>query len=243
MAIEVTGAQLLDDLAITADMPAFTPETRPTDDQALRMLSQSLYDFSHVHKSFGTRFKESTIAVVSGTELYDLPTDFVSLRYLRYTDSGTRRKIRRGDIDDMDRQGNVPTGWQGGRAVYMLMGRNAASLAHQIRFNDPRGAYTVTIGYVPELEVYTTGDVAKAELTQLTDKIMAEGGIDRWIVIDSAIKIWRLEQKDASDLRNMREEVEQRLQAHMIDRDVDEAEVVRNAWDRGEVDDLWGDRR
>ena len=79
MAIEVTGTQLLDDLAITADMPAFNSDTRPTQNQALRMLSKSIYKFSHKHKQFGTRFKEDTISAVGGTVTYDLPTDFAAL--------------------------------------------------------------------------------------------------------------------------------------------------------------------
>ena len=42
MSISVTGSQLLDDLAITADLPVFNTATRPTRDQALRMLSSTI---------------------------------------------------------------------------------------------------------------------------------------------------------------------------------------------------------
>ena len=246
MAIEVTGTQLLDDLRITADMPPFNSDTRPTEAQALRMLSKSIYKFSHKHKQFGTRFKEDTISAVGGTVTYDLPTDFVALRYLRYTSGSHRRKIRRGDIDDIDREGLNTTGWAGGNtALYMLLGRSGVAVRHQIRFNDPRGAFTVTVGYIPALEVYDSGDAAKAELLLVTDKVMAEEGIDDWIVLDTAIKIWSLEQKDTRDLRQTMADVELTLQAHLVDRDVDEPAVVRNAYDQGglEDDDLWGDRR
>lgn len=226
-----TLLQLRGDIEFYADLPVITSSTRPTLVRVLRMINESLYDFSHRHKSFGTRFKTATIAATSGTTLYDLASDFAAMRYLRYSDGGRRFKIRRGDLDMMDMQDTGVVGWKGGAAYYMLMGKSSG--VDQILFTDPRGSYTVTYGYVPELEAFDTNDTAITELSADTDYILSEGGIDTWVALDVAIKIKAADQADASELMMAKQQVEQSLQAHLADRDVDEPERVRNTWDAG----------
>lgn len=228
---ERTLSELLGDVALYADVPAFTTSTRPTKAQATRLINESIYDFGHEHKAFGTRFNTTTIAVSSGTTTYALPGDFAALRYLRFTEGGERRKIYRGTIDDMDREGTYSRGWSDSKALYMLLG--ISSGAPQIMFTDPKASYTVTVGYIPELTVEDSGGTSLSDLSADTDRLFEQGGICTWVALDAAIKIKEIDQEDASDLRQRRLEIEGRLKAHLEDRDVDEPMHVRNTWGSG----------
>lgn len=233
MARQRTGAELLSDLALRADVGAFSSSTRPTTTQAYDLLTRSLYRFSHKHNAFGTRFKTDTIAVSSGTTSYSLPTDFAALEYFRYTDGGVRHKVRAGSVDDIDREDTDTLGWSAGHAVYNLRGRN-------VIFNDPKASYTVTIGYVPELEAYDSGDNAIAGLTTSDDYILAEGGIDDWIVLDAAVAILGIEERDPTALLVEKQMIEEDLQRHLAERDLHEPIAVRNTWDKRNRS-RWGD--
>lgn len=228
---ERTTLELLGDMALYADVPAFTTSTRPTKAQAIRLLNESIYDFGHEHKGFGTRFTTSTINVVSGTTTYALPGELAALRYLRYTDGGERRKIHRGTIDDMDRQGTYARGWSEIEPKYMLLG--VAGGVPQIMFTDPKASYTVTVGYVPELTCEDSIGTALPELADDTDRLFELGGICTWVAIDAAIKVKEIMEQDATDLRQRRAEIEGRLKSHLEDRDVDEPLYVRNTWGGG----------
>jgi hypothetical protein len=229
MARQSTLANILDDIRVYADVPAFSASTKPTKTQATRLINKALFRFSHKHKAFGTRFKTSTISVSSGTTSYSLPTDFAALRYFRFTENGERRKIEKGDADKIDMLDTYNVGWQAERAYYWL-----PDGTQTVYFTDPRASYTVTIGYVPELEAYNSGGTAQAELSSDTDYILDDGGVDDWVALEVAIYIvGAVEERDATFLIALQQKSEQDLIDHLTDRDVDEPERVRNTWDRG----------
>ncbi len=225
MARTSTLANLKSDIAFLADVPAFSATTRPTETQITRWINRALYRFSHRHAMFGTRFKSDTISVSSGTTSYALPTDFAALRYFRFTVNGERQKIERGSVDEVDREDTDSLGWSTGRAYYWLAGRNVV-------FTDPKASYTVTVGYVPELEAFNIGGTAISDMSAATDYINSEGGVDDWVALDVAIAVLDFEDRDSTALRMQREEVEQRLIDTLTERDADESLRVRNTWDR-----------
>lgn len=227
MARKRTLTNLWADVALYADVPAFSSATKPTQAQVTAMLNRSLYDLANIVKKDGLWFKTDTIAVTSGTTSYALPTDFSSLRYLRYSEGGERRKICKGSVDVMDRASSYNAGWTNERARYWLPAGSKT-----IYFTDPRGSYTVTVGYVPDLVAFDTNDTAIAELSTSTDYILSDGGVDEWIALDVAIRIAGIiEERDTSAQERRQDLTFERLLEHFNNRDIDEPEAVRNTWD------------
>lgn len=232
---------LLADLALAADLPAFTTSTRPTKAQAIRALNLALYQFSHKHKYAGTRLKQDNFAVSSGSIKYQLPDDFVSLVALRYDSGGQRRKVVRGTVDDLDAStsGNA-VGWARGGAKYVLGG--GLALTQEIYFTDPRASYVVDCWYVPEIEAFDTNGTAQAELSADTDQILSAGGVDQWAVLSAAIEMKGNEEQDTAELERRLDRVEQGLTAHLRDREPQESAHVRNVdggWGDGDGDELY----
>ena len=228
MARKRTLTNLWADVALYADVPAFSSATKPTQAQVTDMLNRSLYDLQGVLRQHEVLFKTGTISAVSGTTSYALPTDFASLRYLRFTEGGVRQKIEKGSVDDIDREDTSTVGWKAGTAKYWLPAGGKT-----IYFTDPRASYTVTVGYVPELALFDTNDAAKAEFTTGTDYVLSDGGIDEWIALDVAIKVAGIiEERDTSTLERRQAITLERIIEHSSTRDEDESFRVRNAWDR-----------
>jgi len=228
---------MLVELAESVDLPPFSdsPATFITQTRAMAYLSASVHAFAQKHRAFGLLATTGTINAVSGTKAYALPTDFAALISIMTTVQGQPFKLERMDIDDIDLQPTNGTGWQSYQAGYAILGE-------QLIVTDPKAAYTLTLRYVPELPMFNTGGAAIADFSATTDYILAKGSIDQWVVLDSAIKCMRKQEKDPSAFVRGREEIEERLLDNLRDRNEHDASSVRETYDRGggEYNDLWG---
>lgn len=199
-----TLGDLLGDLAEAVDFPrgfSDSPATYVTKTRAARYLSESVHAFAQKHQAFGLLAKTANIAVVVGTTEYALPDDFCALL----------------DLD------SDPHGMHGS---YQILGE-------QIILSTPRRAYTLIMRYVHELPIFDSGDAATSDFDPADDDgyILCKGAIDQWVVLDSAIKITRKQDKDPSALMLEREAIEQNLIQNLIDRDAQSPSYVRNDWD------------
>jgi len=215
---------MLADLAEVTEEVAFASNTYITQTQAIRYLSQSVHAFSQLTLANDLLAKVDTFTTASGTQTYALPSDFAMLVNMYYQVNGQPNKIWRVDIDDIDKRSTLYCGWQSERAMYAIMGES-------IYTTDPKGVYTVTRRYVPELPMYNTGGTAIADFSATTDYIQCRGGIERWVVRDSAVKVLQKQRTDPSLLVTMRNDVEAALKPNVLDRDAHENPTVRNSWD------------
>jgi len=224
MARTCTVTTLLTDLAEVTEEPTFDANTYVTQTQAIRYLSQSVHAFSQLTLAQDLLAKTDTFTVSAGTQSYALPSDFAMLVNLYYQVNGQPNKIWRVDIDEIDKRSTLYGGWQSERAMYAIMGE-------LIYTTDPKGTYTVTRRYVPELPMYNSGNTPIADFSAITDYIQCKGGIERWVVLDAAIKIYQKQRTDPSILVAMRSDVEAALKPNVLDRDAHENPMVRNSWD------------
>ena len=227
MARQRTLSELLEDIRVLADVPAFTSTTKPTKVQATRLINRSLYRARKKWRAAGTVYKTSTIAVSSGTTSYSLPSDFAALEdgYLRFTDGdGSPRVVHIGTMADIGMDGSDPVGWENGPARGVIRGR-------QLLTNDPKDSFTVTIGYVPETVAFDSGDNAQSDLSADTDYINSEAGVDDWVALDVAITIvGTIEERDPTALLQEMSRTETDLIEAMRERDDDPILRIQDTW-------------
>jgi hypothetical protein len=232
MARTCTVAQMLVDLANVTEEPTFASNTYVTQTEAIRYLSQSAHAFSQLTLAQDLLSKTDTFSAVSGTQTYALPSDFAMLVNMYFPVQGQPNKLCRADVDSIDQCSTSYGGWVQGRALYCILGEN-------IYVTDPKAAYTVTRRYVPELPMFNTGGTAIADFGATTDYVQCKGGVERWLVLDAAIKIYQKQRTDPAILMAMRGDVEAGLKPNILDRDAHENPHVRNSWDRP----IYGDGR
>lgn len=233
-----TLLQLLEDLRVAVDLKPFTTTTYITKVMATRWLNEAAQTFSRQYASFGLYSKTATFAVVSGTKEYAFATiapDFAALQSLIYPLNGEPVRVRRAtDTEQIDMQSPTSDGWNSGVAYYLVLGEN-------LLVTDPRGSFTVTMRYCPELPVYNTGGTAIADLSADTDYVLEKGCVADWLVQDAAMKIMRKQRIDPGPWFAAREEAAASMKPTTLDRDVHNAERVRNTW--GESDYIGDVRR
>jgi hypothetical protein len=215
---------MLTDLANVTEEPAFSTTTYVTQTEAIRYLSQSAHAFSQLTLAQDLLSKTDTFSATSGTQTYALPSDFAMLVNMYFPVNGQPNKLYRVDIDDIDKRSTYYNGWARERAFYAIIGESIIT-------TDPKGTFTVTRRYVPELPMYNTGNTAIADFSATTDYVLCKGGIERWLVLDSAIKVYQKQRTDPSLLIAMRNDIEAALKPNVLDRDAHENPKVRNLWD------------
>lgn len=222
-----TLLQLLEDLRVAVDLKPFTTTTYVTKTMATRWLNEAAQTLSRTYASFGLYSKTTTFNVVSGTKEYALATiasDFACVQNMIYPLNGEPARVRRAeDIDLIDMQSSSSQGWASGYAFYLVFGEN-------LIVTDPRGPYTVTMRYCPELPVYNAGGTAIPDFTADTDYILEKGCMADWLVQDAAMKIMRKQRIDPTPWFQAREELSAQMKQTTMDRDVHNAERVRNTW-------------
>lgn len=226
MARTVTLATLLSDLAAECDEAPFDTTSYVTKTQATRWLSQSVHAFSLTHRGFGILSKTTTFTTSSGTREYALPTDFAALRYLTYEYQGEPQPVLRRPLEEIELAARTNAdAWGANTAIYCIEGEYFV-------VNDPKGTFTVTVRYVPELPMLNASDTPIADFSADTDKLLCKVAIDQWVVLDSAIKVARRNEKDPSLYIAARADIETALLEAVQERDTLHAPVVTNSWDR-----------
>jgi hypothetical protein len=234
-----TLLQLLEDLRTTCDEAVFTTDTYVTKAEATRYLNKAAQSFSLRYRAFGVLVKYTSFSVSAGFVSTDLPDDFAALNWATFAWQGQQRPMFRASTEEIalapgsDIAGTIsggPTGvqtWAAGRPLYAVDGDT-------FLYTNPGDTYVVTLSYVPELPCYDgTTNLAKAELSADTDYIRVRTAIDEWMVLDSAIRIYRKQDKDPSLFIAGRQDIEEALVDSIVDRDAMHAPTVTNAWDRG----------
>lgn len=226
MARQVTLLTLLSDLAECCDEPAFDATSYVTKTAATRYLSQSCHAFALQHLGFGILSSTFAFNTVNGTRSYALPSDFAAHKYMTYLFQGENQPVYRRTLEDIDLAPLASGGgWGVSDAMYSIEGEFIVT-------NDPKGAFPVTMRYVPELPMRNTGGTAIADFAADTDVLLCKGAIEQWVVWDSAIKVKRKQDQDPGQFVAARNDIEQALKAAVIERDVLHAEQVSNSWDR-----------
>lgn len=204
---------MLSDLATETDSKAFSdsPATFVTQTQAIRMLSQSVHAFAQKHNAFGLLSKTATISVV-------------------VTDQATREYAL---PDDFVALLEIETDPDNVIFDYEFFGDD-------IVVSKPHQAYTITLRYAHEMPMFNTSDVAIYDFGATTDYILSKGAIDRWVVLDSAVKVFEKQEKDPSSKIALRQDLEANLLQNLIDRDAFRPRYVRNDWGTEHRHDIRG---
>lgn len=232
MARSVTLAVLLADLADACDDDPYSdaPATFVTKTRATRYLSQSVHAFALQHLGFGILSKQFNFSTVSGTRSYALPTDFAAHQYMTYQYQGDPRPVFRKSSEEVDLYQQSQTGgWGEFEAIYSIEGEFLIT-------NDPKGAFSVTMRYVPELPILNAGGTQIADFAADTDVLLCKGAIEQWVVADAAAKVLLRGQQDPSAQIARRNDIEQVLKASVTERDANHPLGVVDSWSR------WGYR-
>ena len=231
MARSVTLATLLADLADACDDDPYSdsPATFVSKTRATRYLSQSVHAFALQHLGFGILSKTATFTTAAGTRQYALPVDFAAHKYMTYDYQGEPRPIFRRESEDVDLYTRQGGGWGEAAAFYSIEGEFFIT-------NDPKGAYDVTVRYVPELPMTNAGGTPIADFSADTDVLLCKGAIEQWVVCDAAAKVLVKSQIDPSAKLAMREDIERVLKASVTERDAIHAPSVVDSWSRATRD-------
>lgn len=159
----------------------------PTDAQIEAGLNASVRSLYARLADGGADFLSSsvTLATVSGTAAYDLPSAFWQLKSVVWR-RGTRDVIPLSRFEDRDRADLENRTWsQGGR--YRLADVALGGVP-RIEFQPaPDGAYAIRIGYIPDPPTLS----AAAPMTFAS-------GMDTWVALDASIHILAAEETDVS---------------------------------------------
>jgi len=157
-----------------------------------------------------------TITLVSGTEDYDLPSDFYKVLKVFYLSSGgVRSPMRRFTLDMLDRYGNewVPSTADGVYTMYRVIG-------DKIRFSpEPAGAGSAELYYIPQFEEMDGDD------TDVTFTLPQIGWID-YAVVDAAMQLLIREESDVSALMARKAEMKDRIKRAAEQRDAGEPDSI-----------------
>jgi len=185
---------------------------------------QRLYNI--LVRSFGEDyyFKEADISIVSGTEEYDLPTDFYKLLGVDLK-IGTKRQDRIGIEKflwkDRNRYSYRPGGFVGRSFRYRMMGGSI------IFVPEPTGANTVTLSYIR----------TATDLVVDSDSFDGINGFEEWVILDVAIKARIKEESDVSDLVLERNIIREEIKSDAKARDRGEGNRVSDVNGFESIDD------
>lgn len=225
MALTRTAGQLTSSLRLRAD---HLVGTFRTDAQLYGYLSDSCRALIGVlvkeHKELYWS-KVDTLVVAANVTATALPTDFWKLIMLRLTIDQRREPVHQADLDAIDVEAQSVGGWSARWPRYRMLNR-ALYWAPT-----PRASHSVSIYYVPTGVFLSNLDNPKEDLTASDDKFDGIFGWDRWVVLDSAIKLLSDERKDTSVLQAEADRRMAEILAEAEDRAMDEAPKVRDRWD------------
>lgn len=183
--------------------------------------AQRLYDI--LVSKFGEEYavKSAVLNIVSGTDTYDLPTDFYRARGVDVQVGSRALSCKRFIFRDRNKYNWAAVNWGGinGTPLYMLQGS-------KIRFmpvpNVTGGV--VTLWYIPTLQVlvHGAGDWASVPLTNDDDALDDVNGYSEFIVLEAAIHAKLKEDTDAQQLMARRQEVLDWIEVSAAQRDAGE---------------------
>jgi hypothetical protein len=141
--------------------------------------------------------KTGTKNTVSGTDLYDIPTDCFELKYLTYTTAGAELKLKRFNLDDypIDTTGMM---WELNYTPLWIPVGNQFKI-----IPTPTKVYTLKLYYIPYLPgIYEHGtNTPIAALADVADYLDDKWGFSDYIILDVAAKIVEEQQEDSRPLR------------------------------------------
>ena len=178
-------------------------------------------------------FASDTIAVSSGTALYDLPDGCFKPIAFRVTIDGVRESIPQANIDEIDKDVTSP-GWASRWPRHRVMGFSTASPDEtQVMFTPtPTASHTVTCWYIPQKPFILTGspDTRDDDLDATNGKITTEWNWEEYIVLDTAIKIKNDQEEDPRAIMMERQELWEMIELQVANRTVTEAPRVRDVY-------------
>ena len=169
---------------------------------------------------------KDTIAVSSGTDLYDLPTDCFKPKFFRVTINGVRINIPRAVTDELDIE-NDTAGWSGIGVVPKHRIRGS-----QVLFvPTPRASHTVTVHYIHTAIAFDgADDSAIEELSDSADFLQSYWGYEEWILIKAATKVKHDQEEDSSQLLFELQELWSDISKIADDATETEPERIRDAY-------------
>lgn len=176
-----------------------------------------------------------TIAVLSGTALYNLPDDCFKPKFFRVTINGIRINIPRAVTDELDLE-NDTAGWSGLEVVpkHRIRGKQVLFVP------TPRASYTVTCHYIhTAIAIEGADDSAIDELLDNADYLNCYWGYEQWIVIAAAIMVKHDQEEDSSQLLLELAEIWNDISKVADDSTETEPEKIRDAYPSADIDDYY----
>lgn len=169
-------------------------------------------------------YSTSDVTLVSGTESYDLPTDFYKAVKVYYKESnGARWDMARFTMSELaDRTYGVPSVAESRHLRYRIMG-------DKIIFHpEPLASGTVELWYIPELtKLATDGSDASTAIT-----FCAPVQWEEYLIVSTAIRLLDREESDSSMLRAERDRMTARIISSAADRDAGEPMRINDHYGR-----------
>lgn len=159
------------------------------------------------------------VSIVSGTDIYSLPTDFYKLKGIDINITSTRA-ITAQPFNFKERNRKNYIGNFNFQYRYILRGDNVQFLP------EPNSNRTATIWYIPR----------PATITATTDTINTVNGGYKWLVADVCVAVANKEESDPSVYIAEREKTERRIIDSFAARDSDFAPTVT---DVSNINDYW----
>lgn len=199
MAQNVLVSQLITDIRSKADMQntQFITDTELISyiDKAYRKIHNKLVN------TFQNYFvSEATITLVSGTNEYDLPSDFLKLLGLDLNNAGKPYSLKPWSLNERNR---IMVGWNGKPLFYIIKGSKVL-LRPNVNVND-----TLTLYYAP----------CSTEITSSSQQIDCVNGLNELIILDCCIQCKAKEESDFSVFELQYQQMEKELFDFFTSRD------------------------
>lgn len=212
---------ILEDIRVRCELPAYSTTTYVTLSAAERMLSQSALRLTGVIcDAFGDDYLGTLTNLTTsiGANNVALPDDFYKLRRIQWVqDERNIWPLERASIDDFEFGATQGVGWVNFRPLYRLFADNV------LFWPVPDAIYNVQIFYTARIPAMVSGGT-----------VSLQTGWAEWLVLDVCSKIRTRENKldVAGALSGQQLQIEEQIR---------NSSTARDQWKPSQPRDLWGD--
>lgn len=223
----MTNTATLSGLATQAlDLADLTSSTSPVTARVYEYVNSAL---SELHDLLVCSFEQylmsrTTVTLVSGTDYYSLPGDFLKSVKVYLLSNGDRYRLRRFELDEYEREED-----ETGLFAVDNVDLRYRILGSQIWFSPtPSAAGTVDLWYVPQFTPLTTSVPGTSDVIHVSVPV----GWEEFVVLSAAAKLKIREESDASQLLMLKEQARQRIISAAGERDSGEPSRVSDTYGR-----------